>query len=355
MSAPLHLEYACTAAELEEAESLNLRRQLGGGSKWLTWLVLGLLLAGGLYVFNLQIGRSLPATYRPLAWVGLLGLFAFFHFRNRQAIKKRTTNPKLTQVELSETEITFVEGNAKSVKPWSAFSQCIESKNLFLLVDQNKTLLLIFPKRVFPDDNWQAWFRVQTSQFTQMMMSPRIENLNPATLTTRAGIRITVQLRFRDHLDATLASWRPRILIGLLGGLVISSTVYGATQASPNAVNSPSKVLLFELPFLLIMAAMVVFLPTLYRWRAHTKITGPEEIIFSDEAITFAGAEAAGVIPWTTAYTSFKETGRSFILWRQGTAAWLLLPKRQFQSDRDRQSFRTLLAQRLKPSRWFWG
>jgi len=303
----------------------------------------------------LQVARSLPPAYRPFAWLGVIVLFAVFHFRNQQALKKRTTDPKPTRVDLSENEITFVDGGAKTVKPWSAFNECLESKNLFLLLDQNKTLVLIFPKRVFPDENWQAWFRVRSSRFGQVMMTPRIENLDPSTLTVPAGIRITVLLRFRDHLDATLASWRPRIIIGIVAGLVISSTLYGAIQASPTAVNSPGKVLLFELPFLLAMAAMVMVLLTIYRWYAHAKFSEPEEIIFSDEAITFAGTAAAGVLPWTTAYTSYKETGRNFILWRQGTGAWLLLPKRQFQSDGDRQRIRELLAQRLKASRWFFG
>ena len=46
MSQTLRLEYACTPAELQPAQSLNLRMQIGGGSKWRTTLLLLLALGG---------------------------------------------------------------------------------------------------------------------------------------------------------------------------------------------------------------------------------------------------------------------------------------------------------------------
>lgn len=353
MSTPLHLEYACTAAELEEAQSLNLRRQLGAGSKWLTRLVLGLLLAGVLWVFNYQIAHSFSAAYRPLVWAGTVVLFLLFYFNNRREARKRVKDSPLAQVDLSENEITFVTDGSKLVKPWSAFSECIESENLFVLRDRSKVMLLIFPKRAFPDENWQTWFRNQTSRFTQPVeMSPRIENLNPATLTAPSGIRITVQLGFRDYLDRMFASWWPRIVIGLVLGLQTVSAIFEAAHASPNQVNSPFRVLLlFEIPCLLIVVGTMMFVLSAFQWRAYAKRPGPEEIIFSDESMTFAGAEGAGVLPWTT-YTWFKETRRSFILWQRGTAAWVLLPKRQFRSAEEVSHMRTLLTQHLKPSGW---
>jgi hypothetical protein len=45
MAQTLQLEYACTKAETDQAQSLAMRKQLGGGSKWRTWLVLFLMLS----------------------------------------------------------------------------------------------------------------------------------------------------------------------------------------------------------------------------------------------------------------------------------------------------------------------
>lgn len=356
MSMPLHLEYACTVAELEEAESLSLRKQLGGGSKWLTWLVLGVMLAAGLAALHFIIIHRLAAAYRPFAWAGFILLVLFIHFKNRREKVNRATRAELAKVELSENEITFGEEGAKLVRPWSSFTQCLESKNLFLLLDKNKTTVLIFPKRAFPDENWQAWFRNQTSRFAQgTEMTPRIENLNPATLTPPSGVRLTVRLRYRDYLDHTLASWQTWGIIGGIVGMVVGTGLYSAAHPPPHPVYSSTQVFLMAvLPFLAIMTTMGIAIKSVHAWRSGAKFLGPEEIIFGDETITFAAKEAAGVLPWTT-YTWFKETRRSFILWQRGSRAWLLLPKRQFQSAEEVDRMRSLLAKHLTPSRWFFG
>src|SRR5258708_689260 len=107
MSEILRLEYECTDAERREAQSLSLRQQLGGGSKWLTMLV-----------------------------------------------------------------------------------------------------LLIFPKRVFPSESWQSWFRAQANKRPDPKASARPE-LSVTTQTIFAtDIRFSFRLGFRDYLDRTLASWR---------------------------------------------------------------------------------------------------------------------------------------------------
>jgi hypothetical protein len=64
MLAILRLEYTCTKSELEQAQSLHLRKQLGGGTRWQTWLVLGIIL--------LDAGVRLLLSITPLAAKNLL-------------------------------------------------------------------------------------------------------------------------------------------------------------------------------------------------------------------------------------------------------------------------------------------
>jgi hypothetical protein len=65
MPKTLHLEYACTKAEMEQAQSLVLRKRLGGGSKWRTYLILFLMLAGALVGGYFRF-REIPDVYRVL-------------------------------------------------------------------------------------------------------------------------------------------------------------------------------------------------------------------------------------------------------------------------------------------------
>jgi hypothetical protein len=58
MSPILRLEYACTNAEMEQAQTVHLRKQLGRGSKWRTRLVFLVLLVGMLLGARIQQGKS---------------------------------------------------------------------------------------------------------------------------------------------------------------------------------------------------------------------------------------------------------------------------------------------------------
>jgi hypothetical protein len=50
-------EYVCTDAEMKQAQSLHLRKQVGGGSKWRTTIVLLVVLGGMLLSFYLRVIR----------------------------------------------------------------------------------------------------------------------------------------------------------------------------------------------------------------------------------------------------------------------------------------------------------
>ena len=69
--AALHLEYTCTDAEMEEAKSLNIRQELGRGSKWRARLVLGGLVLLTVLEFYVRVIREAPTAWAPYAFLGL--------------------------------------------------------------------------------------------------------------------------------------------------------------------------------------------------------------------------------------------------------------------------------------------
>jgi len=98
---------------------------------------------------------------------------------------------------------------------------------------------------------------------------------------------------------------------------------------------------------------VATLISSIYTWRVHVKFLIPQQMAFSEESIAFAGSDGSGNLPWE-AYTRYKETRWSFILWGRDQA-WLLLPKRSFASTDDLVRLRALLGRQLRQSRWFFG
>ena len=276
--------------------------------------------------------------------------------------KFRKTVPQTVQLEISESDFMILAADSRVALPWSTFSECVESPDLFVLSDRSKRSLIIVPKRAFPDKSSQVWFRDQATSATHQATPTRSELPVPAPATsvpvpapaTSANrVALTVRPRFRDYLACTLASWRTRGICLFVGGLVVGVSLYAAANPPPNAVNSPAKVfILFVVPFILICVTMIVMLSSVHSWRLHVKYGGPEDIALSDESVVFSGANGSGVLPWTR-FDHYKETPWHFILWRGSN--WMMLPKRAFSSWDELNRCRDLLDHRLKHSRWFVG
>src|SRR5215470_7034886 len=98
MSQTLRLEYTCTKADLEEAETLNLRKRLGGGSKWRTRVVLFAMVVLMAVEFYVRILRDLRREYWILAVAGVAGLtIVVMLVRRKWRDKPRTaTNVEVT-------------------------------------------------------------------------------------------------------------------------------------------------------------------------------------------------------------------------------------------------------------------
>jgi membrane protein implicated in regulation of membrane protease activity len=259
---------------------------------------------------------------------------------------KRMTRRKtggLVRLEVSERELVFREGNGRTEMLWSAFSRCLESPNLFVLVNRPKTILYSVPKRAFPDEAAQNWFRTQASQPQSVAPAATEEPFVPGRFVAASGISLIFQLKYRDYLSRFVTSWRMKgLFVGMLA-LVTGISLFSTPP--PDAVNSPFKVYL-------IMLSVMVFVISFFSWRGEKKYQAPQQIVLTDEGIEFAGRDSSGSLSWNT-YKYYLENRWGFFVWHPRGSLWFMLPKREFPSPSDLAQFRSILRTNLKPSRWF--
>ena len=91
----LRLEYACTDAEREEAQSLSIRKQLSGGSKWRAWVVLWSMLLALVVAFYFQIQRDLPPASRPYVFGAFILTVVGFTMWKRRTRPRSSSTSKL--------------------------------------------------------------------------------------------------------------------------------------------------------------------------------------------------------------------------------------------------------------------
>jgi hypothetical protein len=354
MSQILRLEYACTNAEMEQAQSLALRKRLGGGSKWRTYLILFIMLAGALVGGYFHL-RAIPGADRVLILAAAVVISVVVVFVQR---KFRNTERATTKLEISETDLAVVRPTSKVAMRWSAFCQLLESTDLFVLIDRPKKILLVIPKRAFPDESSQTWFRQQVH--TGLTAPPPQFNELPVMGSSAQADRITfsLQLKFRDFMDLTLASWFTWAIVLAAAALVLAVSLGSAANPPENAVLSDTEVFfMFMLPFFFVVVLMIILIFSFHAWRLNAKYSIPQAVALSEESIAFANADGSGTLPWTN-YAFYKETWWSFILWHGSVwrcSTWVMLPKRAFSCWDDVIRCRELLERHLKKSRWFRG
>jgi hypothetical protein len=344
MSTPLRLEYACTRAELDEAQALYASEMVGSGSKWLgRTLVYGFLFSASL---ALWFGNpEAPTVTRAL---GAGGFFAFavalvaFHKKFRKFV------PRKSVMEISERDLTASVPGSRVVMPWSAFGKCLESPDLFVLVDRPGRTLLVFPKRAFPDDGSLAWFRERIGA-APAADEPAV----PEPIVFPGGVTILQRLTFRDHFAVTVTSLRTLAMCSVVG-ILLFIVAHSLKNHRPEYADATRAAALygFTLLLFLVVSALVVMAFAAWSWRSYAKAPGPQTISFADEALAISGPDGSATLPWAT-YEHCLESRWHFILWRG--EQWLLLPKREFASDDELSRFRGLLASHLKPAPWFTG
>jgi hypothetical protein len=277
-----------------------------------------------------------------------VAVFVFFFVKNKLASKRPK---KTTRFELSDREVTVVNDGARVSTQWSGFGECLESPNLFVLVDKTKRYALVFPKRVFPDESVQNWFRNQASQRPNVAAStadlPVLHSPPPAA----DGIVLNFRLGYLDYLNRLLISWRIKGILLALYAFMIGNFFYMQAHPIPNAVNSPAKtIFVFALPTFTVMMALVLPVVAFITWRSHTKYLPPRQFVLSADRIGIAEPGGTGFIPWTT-YKYWLENRWCFVIWKG--QRWDMFPKSAFTSQAEIEKCRIFLQQNLKRSRWF--
>jgi FtsH-binding integral membrane protein len=279
----------------------------------------------------------------------LFAVLFFFFFYLQIRTRKRSKIP--TRFELSDREVTIINDGARFSTQWSGFGEYLESPNLFLLVDKTKRFSLIFPKRVFPDESAQNWFRNQASQRPNMAASTADLPVLHSAPAAADGIVLNFQLGYRDYLIRILISWKTKGILLLVYLFIFGLYLNSLAHPDPGAVNSPNKVFfVFMLPIITAMMAIVLPVTAFITWRSHTKFLPPRQFVLSAERIGIAEPGGTGFIPWTR-FKYWRETQSCFLIWKG--QQWDMFPKRVFASPADIEKCRTFLQQNLKRSRWF--
>jgi hypothetical protein len=352
MSTPLRLEYALTGNDMEQAKTLCLNKRIGGGSEWKTVFIMLTLMTVAIVGAWFRF-REIPVVYRALLLGGVVAGSVVYVFVQKK-FRKSVARP--TVLEVSEKDLTFLSAGSRAVLPWSSFGECLESPGLFVLMDRPKKMFYAIPKRAFPSEASQTWFR-ELAALAPGYATP--EWHEPPT-SARPGspdcVTITAQPTFRDGLAAALAAWRIRGICLAGAVLVLVPFSIGLVINPPPPANADDMGAAFLIVFVILSyLAFVTFFVVMYAvqfWRANGKGSASHTIAFSREAVAVSGTDGSGTLPWTT-YGHYKETRRYFFLW--GRSQWLLLAKRYFASDDELSRFRDLLSSHLKPSRWFIG
>ena len=348
MPASIQLEYACTEAERNEAQSLQFRKALAGGSRWRAQLILWGTLAVGLTVLYFQIRLMVSPKYQPLIYVGLLLLFVGLIVRRRYFTLKAADPVRLV---LSEQGVMINSDHSQVTLPWSAFSQCLESPNLFVLVDRPKVILFTLPKRAFPDEIAQDWFRTLTAQ-----IPPATTPINPESLpmpqAVADGVALRFQLHFKDHLVRNVTSWRMRVAFALVFAFIGGTLLWESRQPHPNAVNGPWTVLAIAIPIFGVMMVVAMLFVSFYSWWLERKHHSPQQLVLSEQGIDFNTVDGRGILAWNT-YECYLENRWCFIIWKRQGSLWYLFPKRAFASEAETARCRELLQKHLRRSRWF--
>jgi hypothetical protein len=343
----LRLQYTCTKAERDEAQTLVTREQLGGGSKWLAKILLYLMLIGllleGYFKFD-----DMPKLRR-LEILGaiILGSTVFVILKNR--LQKEATDQ--IKIEVSIKNFTILDKASKAAIAWSSISNCYESSGLFVLLHKSNSLSYIVPKRAFPSEDWQAWFRALANHKPEPDQTSTIESVIAADSKSTNIVIIRFKLGLRDYFDRCITSWLTWTIALAMEVLVLAALLSASANPAPNGPARPALDASFLLFPLVMPIVLMIALFTIQPWLSQRKHSTSQEVALSEDGIFFNGGDGSGNLAWST-FTNFKETQNCFILARRWTRVWFLLPKGSFATREDVQRCRWLLEGHLRRSKW---
>jgi hypothetical protein len=347
----LELEYVCTDTELEEARGLAPQVAIGGGSRWLSRLILLAVSAGLLFGIDLQLRQSLQLPARLCFLAGVAALFIVLRLARRRP--KRGPPPPPIRMVVSETDLTFVNDGTRVSIPWSGFARTAETPRLFVLLDRPKQTLVVVPKRTFPDPEALEWFRSRATRL-QGSSASRVVAASPAHAPgSPEQVSMVFRLGYSDFLNRSVSSWRTRtILLAVLAPVVVVPLLLTTRKPLAGVADIPANRVATDMLGMFGLVVAVILLRALVAWLSDRKHHGLRRIVLSSDEIRCDDDLERGVIPWS-AYAKYMENRWAFFIWDARRLSWHMLPKRAFASVADLDRCRGLLSRRLRPSRWF--
>ena len=355
MESKLRVEYACTPAEISEAQNLALTSQIAKGPAWLSKLILGFILIGIILAAYFQALQFSP-QHPVYCGIGLALLFAII-FIIQSRSRNKTPPPDI--VTFTPAEVTINSHTGQTVFPWSTFSHILETESLLIFKHRSGIMIYVFPKRAFPDSASVDWLRSLANEKIHATVQEQSDPVDaPVTgreriSATGDGIALQFTLRYRDYLDRALASWLTLGIMVLMGGVILFAFVTASLEPAPGAVFTTAEVCIyFGLPMFLFMESVIFIVVGTKMWLMHRSCLVEQTVTITDKGIMNDSAIGSTAQSWEQ-HAQFKETRWSFIVWWPGTQMWLMLPKRAFASDNEVQHCRKILTQNAQYSRWF--
>jgi len=352
--ANLKLEYRCTEAEKKEARALFLNQPEKRVLKWWTRSLDLLVTVGFVGVLVIAIiTRKLPKDLLVAIGIAIIVVVVMALLRRRRLAERE---PERARVSVSRQELVISANYDEAVvtKAWASFSRCLESPNLFVLVDQAGHVFHVIPKRAFPDETAQDWFRDCANQAPGLLPGTAVESASKPTPTVaKANLALILRYKFADYLNKNLTSWRMR---GMVLGVIVLIAGICISQAfipSPDAVNSPAKVFLIMSSMIVPMLAVLILIVSTFHWLAERKYRNAKQILVDETGMALRDADTNASLPWNT-YNNYLENRRAFFVWNRRTATWLMIPNHGCQKSEDLARFRALLESHLVKSRWFY-
>lgn len=360
MAEPLRLEYACTPEELQQAQELHSGRALRTNPKWVlpTALVMGGLLIIAMLVIGPKgkIGLQYPLALFLL--MVILTMLVWWERRRRDKEKKQAQDETITTLlEITPREVRLAGDTGWAIMSWSAFRKLLESETLFVLPTANGASLLVFPKRIFADEQARNSFRQMAERAGQSLETAPVEIAKPpsAAEPKPESLQIEINLQFVDYVDRALASWRLRIAMFVVAAVVLGLFVVASYNRAPNAPFSIGETFLyFCLPLLLALELVIFGFMTLGSWWRHRPFLSTQHLELSDTGMCCSQREVRASGEWNERIR-YTETQQSFLLWWVDARDWIQIPKRSFATQNGIDRCRHILAKNVRRSKWFFG
>jgi hypothetical protein len=350
----LHLEFACTPAEIKEAQELIVRHRIAGGSRWLMYAIIAMALLTILFSFYQRINAFDRPWMFGLAAAIVIPAIAIALFVEKRKLS-RSAKPII--VEIMRSGLRIGDSRTLSNISWTAFGRLVESESLFVLPDRSGTTLFVIPKRVFSDASDCEWFRdtVQSLQAVDEALG-RTDTHAASTCFSEdpEGITGEFRLGLTDSVDRTLASWKTRLAMAGIGTIFLLTLASVILNPPPNAKRTIADALYFFLPTLIGFELLLFLFFTLRGWVALRRHSSTQKVTLREGGILWTDNDGDSDLPWTPEMR-YKETSRSIFIWRSDTGVWIQLPKSSIPTRDGIERCRDILRRKCTASTWYFG